>query len=147
MEQKQIQEGDVIEVKKQCTFYVKFPDFLEIDSFFIEKTTLPKLKNLKKWDNIKIELCDVSNPSAAKSVNNLIDLCKRKKRKLFKNDLFDFEIRYIDSSGDECDKWIIKVKDIISIDFGSLNYSDDKLNKIIIVLKPSKCIYEIIKKY
>jgi hypothetical protein len=128
-------------------FVVEFPEHFNMPPYFIQSATKPRLINRKwwrgnKWENIEIRTLDPIGPSMTSAVVEFIDYCELNKPGLFsKNrELFEFTIKALDPTGVEVEKWVIGVKNLISVDFGKFDYTSKELQVIKILLEPSYCI-------
>lgn len=117
------------EPKRNNRFIVLFDKSINLPSWSVQKINKPKFTN-NEWDNIKIDFIDPIGPSTS---SKLFELCKTK------NKDFTFEIISLDPTGVEIEKWLIVVENILTINFGDLDYSDDDIQKPYIVIKPSSC--------
>ena len=132
------------EPKRNNLFTVEFPDEFGIESFLVKKINRPKLVLLNdryEWENFNIEFYDTIGLSMSKSMIKLIQFCADKKSILNNNrPLFNFSIKSLDPTGVEIEEWVIEVEDLLKVDFGDCDYSDDGLQIVSIVLKPFDCI-------
>lgn len=154
------------EPKRNNRFIVEFPTELGIESFLVQSVTRPKIKinsvevpymnttfNVSGkyvWENIEIAFIDVFGPNTTQQIMNMVLHCKKQKANFIKEELegnadfrkrilFTFQIKSLDPTGVEVDKWTIDVEELISVDFGNNNYSDDSLQIITVKLKPHSC--------
>lgn len=128
------------EPKRDNRFVVEFPESFEIAPWIIQSITMPKLTN-DKWENIELSMMDPIGPSASKSTIKLIDFCKKNKPGFFKKNknLFTISISLLDATGVGVEKWTIDIKELISVDFGNLDYREATLKTVKIILKPGDC--------
>lgn len=126
----------IYEPKSINRFIVEFPEEFNILQESILKINKPKFKN-NKWKNIKIELIDFIGPSTSKGLYSIIKLVKNN---IDQKILFNIIIKSLDPVGSITEEWKIEVEKIKIINFGDLDYENDKFLKIYIVLKPSNCI-------
>jgi len=136
------------EPKRNCRFYVEFPEEFNIESFVVRSATKPKLKN-GEWQDIEITFMDlVGPPSTAHRIMNLVNVCIiRKSKQSFVEKflcipLLKIEMKSLDPTGVEIEKWIVDIGKIISVDFGNFDYGSDDIQKIKIVLRPTDCKLE-----
>lgn len=128
------------EPKRNNRFVVEFPKEFDIESFVIQSITKPKWNN-GKWDNIEIAMLDLIDPSTSHRVMKLIDLKNKIKTGFFskRKNLFSLYLKSLDPTGAEIEEWVIDVQDLIYVDFGNLNYGNDGIPSIKLVLKVSNC--------
>ena len=91
---------------------------------------MPKIIN-NKWQNIELTIKSVIGPSSNQKIyHNLI-----------KNKNFEITIENLDPTGVPTQRWTCYIKKVISVDFGGLvDYSNDGIQEIKIVLKTKNCI-------
>jgi len=114
------------EPKRLNRFTIVFPDYCNIESYVVQRIKMPKLKPIKKgkvvyyaWTNMEIRLIEIIGRSASAV---LIEAFANKPV----SQLFTFEIHHLDPCGVIIDTWTV-TSDILSIDFGNLDYADDNL--------------------
>jgi len=124
------------EMKKNASFFVEFPEQFNIREWSLIKINKPKFKN-GKWENIKMVFVDPIGPSTSESLFEVIRYLKEKDRK---NEffLFNIAINSLDPTGVVIERWVINVADVY-IDFGDLNYKNDKIQKVRMIVKPFDC--------
>jgi hypothetical protein len=131
------------EPKRKNRFKVEFPNYFEIESFVVQKISKPKLNFINNdyiWENIEIELIDLIGPSTSRGIMNLIEHCQL----VHKEDneqkiLFNFLITDLDPVGAEVQVWIVDVKELVSVEFGTNNYEDGDVQICKILIKPQRC--------
>ncbi len=139
------------EPKRNNRFIVEFPEQFNIEPYVIQSTTKPRLTFTQKtfnlfniwkystvkstWSNIEMTLFDPIGPSSSAAVVDLIKFCDVNQG----DTLFSFTIKALDPTGIEVETWTIDVDSLVSVDFGSYDYSKDGLQKITMILKPSDC--------
>ncbi len=135
-----------VEPKRDSRFIVEFPTEFNIESWCIQGATKPLWVN-GEWQNIEIELIDPIGPSMSVAIVSLMEFFKKNKPGLFskKKSLFSINIKSLDPTGVEVEKWTIGIEKLISVDFGSFHYGSDDIQKISIILKPSDCILKDLK--
>lgn len=151
-----IRDMKYFEPKRNNRFIVRFPSEFGIEPLTVQKINRPKINFKPKelnimnqtqfissnfeWSNFEIELIDFIGPSTSSGVYNLIDFCQDHiKYNVIEDFLFSFSIEALDPVGVVIEKWIIYVKELLEVDFGNYDYSDDSLQKIKITLKPFDC--------
>jgi len=114
------------EPKRLNRFTIVFPDYCNIESYVVQRIKMPKLKPIKKgkvvyyaWTNMEIRLIEIIGRSASAV---LIESFANKPV----SQLFTFEIHHLDPCGVIIDTWTV-TSDILSVDFGNLDYADDNL--------------------
>lgn len=125
---------------KRNYFIVEFPEELNIEPYLIDKINKPKFINYK-WQNIEISFIDLIGPSTSKIIYNAINFFKIQKfKKSFP--LFSFNISMLDPVGEVIEKWVINVKEVVSVDFGDFSHSDskNKIQYIKMIIQPSDCV-------
>lgn len=129
-----------IDIKRDNRFIVEFPKEFGIESYFIQGTTKPMWIN-GEWQNIQIEFIDPIGPSMSVAIVSLMEFFKKNKPGFFskKRSLFSINIKALDPTGVEVEKWTIGIEKLISVDFGSYHYGNDDIQKISLILKPSDC--------
>jgi len=54
--------------------------------------------------------------------------------------LFNIKIKSLNPTGDKVEEWVVNVEEVLTINFGELDYGDDKIQQPYLVLKPLDCI-------
>jgi len=126
------------EPKRQNRFYVKFPEEINIESWFIQKINKPKYHITEnKWENIQVTFLDPIGSSTSQRIHELI------KNQFFINKetkpIFIFDIIAVDPTGLDVEDWEIGVEEVLYIDFGNLDYSIDEISEISMWVKPQYC--------
>ena len=116
------------EIKVTNRYLVEFPKEFNIDSWCIQKISKPKFTD-GKWENIRMEFIDIISPSISKTLFNNLNKC-------------DFQIKIIslDQTMKSIEEWVIQVEKILTVDFGELNYNNQEIQKIFLIVKPVNCI-------
>ncbi len=133
------------EPKRKNRFKVDFPNYFEIESFVVQKISKPKLNFINNdyvWENIEIELIDLIAPSTSRGIMNLIEHCQlvhKNKEDSEQKILFNFLITDLDPVGEEVQVWIIDVKELVSVEFGTNNYKEEGIQMCKILIKPQRC--------
>lgn len=129
-----------IEPKTNHRFVVEFPMELNIESYWVQSISKPKMVN-GKWENITITFIDLIGPSTSDTIFKLIGYCKKKKPGIFskKRPLFSIKIKSLDPTGFELEAWTINIEKLIAVDFGDYDYGSDDIQTIQVVLKPLDC--------
>lgn len=123
------------EPKKNNRFIVEFPIEVDIDKCFIKSINKPKYHN-NTWQDIRIDFYDPIDPSTSKRLFNIIDKLRINNLKI----LNSFKINTLDPTGVTIEQWVIYVDEILMIDFGKFDYSDDGNPTPYMIIKPSNCI-------
>lgn len=123
------------EPKKTNRWLVKFPEEFEIPEYTLKSITKPKYIN-GKWDDIRITFNAIANKQLEIGLKKMIYT----QGKTNINWTFKFTIEDLDPTGVVIGKWEIKVDEVVSIDFGGeLTYHDDKIQEIVLIVKPYDC--------
>jgi len=121
------------EPKRKNRFIITFPKEYDIDSWIVNTSTMPKYTN-DKWENMEITFKD---PIGYSTSERLYKLVVTKDKSTI---LTQFTIDMLDPTGVLVEKWLIGIQEIISIDFGDLDYSNTDMLNPKIIIKPSYCI-------
>jgi hypothetical protein len=116
------------EPKRENRFLVRLPKELNIDEWRIGKSDLPKRIN-GEWAEITMEFTDLIGFPLSEKLLNFI---KGDNKEL------TFSIECIDPTGWVVETWLIKSK-AISVDFGTVDHSSDKLLTPKLTVKPEMC--------
>jgi hypothetical protein len=126
------------EPKRNNLFLVEFPKQFNLKSWTIQKINKPNYTN-NKWENIKIEFIDtIAAPSASQSLFKIVEFLKTNE-----NDskiLFEIKINSLDPTGVAIDEWVVYVKNVPTINFGELDYSNDELQTPFLIVEPLNCV-------
>lgn len=125
------------EPKRNSRFLVEFPEQFNIQQWSIQKINKPKFSE-GKWENIKIEFIDPIAPSTSQSLFKIVEFLKTNVND--SKTLFDVKIKSLDSTGVEVEEWVVNVEKVLTINFGELDYGDDKIQQPYLILKPLNCI-------
>jgi len=125
------------EPKMNNRFLVEFPEQFNFQRWSIQKTNKPKFTN-GKWENIKIEFIDPIAPSTSQSLFKIVEFLKTNVND--SKTLFSIKIKSLDPTGVEVEEWVVNVKKVLTINFGELDYGDDKIQQPYLILKPLDCI-------
>ena len=147
------------EPKRKNRFILRFPSSLGINEWYVISAARPNAKIASteipflntstyvagrfNWEEIKVTFKDPIGPSAsqalmewfrlhAESVTGRMGYSSGYKK--------DIELEMLDPTGVVVEKWILQGTFITSLDFGSLEYSDDKLADISCSLRMDRCI-------
>lgn len=129
---------EFIELKKTGRFSVKFPEQFNIEDWTIIKINKPKFHE-GKWENITVEFIDPVEPSVSKSLLKIVEFLKTAKTNNDKT-LFVVRIKSMDTIGKEIEEWIVSVENVLTINFGELNYGIDEIQKPYLTFKPLNCV-------
>jgi len=128
----------VYEPKRNNRWILTLPEETGIQSWVVSKTSRPSFRVVEKkflgitfckkivWDSISIEFLDPIGPSTTHLIMNNINPLKR----------FDYTLEMLDPTGITVEKWEIKKCLVKTIDFCELNYGNDGLAKIKMVIQP-----------
>ncbi len=130
-------KSQVYEPKTNNRFLVEFPEQYNIPSWVIQKINKPKFTN-GEWENIRVEFIDLIKPSTSQSLFKIISFLKTNKND--NSTLFEINIKMLDSIGVEVEKWTIYVEKVLTINFGDLNYGDNQIQELYLIIKPLDCV-------
>jgi hypothetical protein len=125
------------EPKRNDRFLVEFPEQFNVQQWSIQKINKPKFTD-GKWENIKVEFIDPIAPSTSQSLFKIVEFLK-----INVNDskiLFNIKIKSLDPTGVGVEEWVIDVEKVLTINFGELDYGDDKIQQPYLILKPLNCV-------
>ena len=125
------------EPKRNNRFLVEFPEQFNVHQLSIQKINKPKFTD-GKWENIKVEFIDLIAPSTSQSLFKIVEFLK-----INVNDskiLFNIKIKSLDPTGVGVEEWVIDVEKVLTINFGELDYGDDKIQQPYLILKPLNCV-------
>ena len=125
------------EPKRNNRFLVEFPEQFNVQQWGVQKINKPKFSD-GKWENIKIEFIDPIAPSTSQSLFKIVEFLKTNVND--SKTLFDVKIKSLDPTGVEVEEWVVNVEKVLTINFGELDYSDDKIQQPYLILKPLDCI-------
>lgn len=128
------------EAKVANRFVVEFPKELGIQEWTISGISNPHFVN-NKWEDIRIQFIDVVGLMSP--ITALYKLTKMKKKWLSRKPLFTFNIKLVDPTGVEIERWEISTKSIKEVDFGSLDYNYDKFIRLSLLLEPKDCVLKV----
>lgn len=147
------------EPKRKNRFILRFPSSLGINEWYVTSAARPNAKinsteipflntstyvaGRFNWEELKVTFKDPIGPSAsqalmewfrlhAESVTGRMGYAAGYKK--------DIELEMLDPTGVVVEKWILQGTFLTSLDFGSLDYSDDKLADINCSLRMDRCI-------
>jgi hypothetical protein len=129
-------EKTTYEAKRNNRFVVDFQGLFNIQNWSVTKINKPKFTN-GEWENIRIDFIDPIAPSTSQCLFKIVNFLKTNL-----NDseiLFNIKIKSLDSTGAEVEEWIIDIEEVLSVNFGDLNYGDDNRQQPYLVLKPLNC--------
>jgi hypothetical protein len=55
---------------------------------------------------------------------------------------FEFKINSLDSTGGVVEQWVIRVENVLTINFGELDYKNDSFQELTLTVKPLDCVLE-----
>lgn len=122
-----------MELKIKNRFWLEFPENSKIPTYLVQKIS-PIKKTNKNWDNITITFID--NYETCKLLYNWL------KEISFdgKDCLFELKLVMADKNGAAKETWLIKIEEVISIEYFVLSYTNSKLSMPKLILKPSNYI-------
>ena len=147
------------EPKRQNRFILRFPSSMGINEWYVTSTKRPSAKITSTeipflntstyvagrftWDEMTVTFKDPIGPSAsqalmewfrlhAESVTGRMGYAAGYKK--------DIELEMLDPTGVVVEKWIIQGTFLTSLDFGSLDYSQDAIASITCNLRMDRCI-------
>ena len=123
------------EPKKENRFVITFPKPFEIPEYVIHKCSRP-VYNQGKWSDIMFSMHDAIEPSTTRALVDGI----RELRKM-DDPILIIDISLLDPVGQTIEKWLVKGT-IETINFGTLDYSSDKLLEINVHFKVNTAILE-----
>lgn len=106
--------------------------------YAVSKADKPKFIN-QRWANIKIDFFDFIAPSTSQRLQEII-LFLKKDIKSEKEGLFTIKLKTTDPTAEVIELWDVYVDEVVEINFGTLDYSNDELQKPYIIIKPKNCI-------
>lgn len=125
------------EPKMNNKFLVEFPEEFNVQPWSVQKTNKPKFTD-GKWEDIKIEFTDPIAPSTSQSLFNIVYFLKTNVTD--SKTLFSIKIKQLDPTDVVIEEWIVNVEKVLTINFGELDYDDDKMQKPFLILTPLDCI-------
>jgi hypothetical protein len=125
------------EPKRNNRFIVEFPEEFNITTFTVQKVSHIKFE-YGSWNDIKITFVDPISLSSSRGLLKIIDFINTTPQKK-DNALFKIKIKLLEATGKEIECWNIIVKEVLSIDLGGFDYSDDGLKQPKILLRPLSC--------
>ena len=123
-----------LEIKRNNRFLLIFPEEFEIPSYLVQKISNP-IFNGAEWGEIKIEFIDPIGPSTTKSLIKMLSILQKETLKKA-SILFEFQIQMLDPANDITEAWAFSVKQMPKIDLGKLDYSNGKIRKPKMIIKP-----------
>jgi hypothetical protein len=147
------------EPKRKNRFIVTFPDFLGINSWYVESASRPSIditkKEIKflntetyvsgqfKWNEITIKFRDPIGPSASQAVMEWVRLHAESVTGRmgyaagYKQQII---LEMLDPTGVAVEKWILEGCLITKAAFGEVSYTADDLAMVDITIQPDRCI-------
>lgn len=125
------------EPKRNNRFLVELPEQFNVQQWSIQKINKPKFTD-GKWENIIIEFIDTIAPSTSQSLFKIVEFLKTNVS--VSKTLFSIKIKSLDPTGAEVEEWVVNVEKVLTINFGELDYGDDKIQQPYLILKPLDCI-------
>lgn len=118
------------EPKLKNRFLIRFSENFGFKDWTFTKTNRPIITNTGNrfvWNEINLILYDTINPSASECVMKLIE----------NNKPFDYFMDILDPTGVVIEKWKICGCVITYVNFGELDYSNNSLAEISMIIKPT----------
>jgi hypothetical protein len=147
------------EPKRKNRFIVTFPDFLGINSWYVESASRPTIditkKEIKflntetyvsgqfKWNEITIKFRDPIGPSASQAVMEWVRLHAESVTGRmgyaagYKQQII---LEMLDPTGVAVEKWILEGCLITKASFGDVGYTGDDLAMVDLTIQPDRCI-------
>jgi len=116
------------EPKRENRILVRLPEKLNIQEWIPSSADLPKYIN-GEWAEISISFKDIIGQSVSERLSDLIT---------DENKELVYMIEVLDSTGWVVEIWYIK-SNVVAVDFGTADYSSDKLLTPKITVKPETC--------
>lgn len=126
------------EPKRINRFIVEFPEIFDVSYYAVSKADKPKFIN-QSWSNIKIEFFDFIAPSTSQRLQDII-LFLKQDVKSEEEGLFTIKLKTTDPVGEVIELWDVYVDEVVEINFGALDYSNDEMQKPYIIIKPKNCV-------
>lgn len=124
--------SSLVEMKRTRLFTIEYPEILGLNNSTTttHKASRPKY-NFKRdeWADMNFVLYDLILPSTSKSIMDGLSALKIKSDKTI-----TINICILDPSGVTIEKWNV-IGEILEVDFGGLDYSEDKLLNVNINFK------------
>jgi hypothetical protein len=140
MEKKEILptlKGVNLGLKKVNRFAVEFPEKFNIKLWSVTSSDKPRFTN-DEWENIKITFNDFIEPSTSQALFRVVNFLKTNKDVV----KFEFKINSLDPTGVVVEQWLVRVKNVLTINFGELDYKKDSFQELTLIVKPLDCILE-----
>jgi hypothetical protein len=129
------------EPKRKNRFIVEFPKEFELEPWLVNNIDRPKYVNYK-WEEMEVTFKDPICNSSSEALFKLIKFVETFKDHQV-SPLFLFYITMLDPTGVAVEKWEIAVEELISINFGDLDYGSDECQEPKMIIKPAYCTYII----
>jgi hypothetical protein len=115
----------------QSRFIIRFPKEFGIKEYLVQKMSPLKYNFATGWEDITISMIDIIAEKITKCFSeNIIKTIEGR-----------ITLEKLDPTGVCVEKIHIDSK-FIDVDFGKFNYASDKLNKIVVKIKPVRVIVE-----
>jgi hypothetical protein len=147
------------EPKRNNRFIVRFPSSLGINEWFVETAKRPNLKITStpipflntstyvagrfEWQEINVTFRDPIGPSASQALMEWVRLCAESvtgRMGYAAGYKKNVDLEMLDPTGVVVEKWILEGCFLTSVDFGSLDYSSDKIATVNTNLRMDRCI-------
>ncbi len=130
-------KGVNLEFKKVNRFTVEFPEDFGVKIWSVTSSDKPRFSD-GEWENIKVTFHDFIEPSTSQALFRVVKFLKTNKDVV----KFEFKINSLDPTGVVVEQWVIRVKNVLTINFGELDYKNDSFQELTLILKPLDCILE-----
>lgn len=139
------------EPKKSNRWIVRFPKSFNLESWVVSETELPSVTlsgGTIEMVPINFKFIDLIDSSTTKQLSKIIRAAGSTSiSNKYKNnedielyntlkDGFDYQLECLDNNGKSIEKWEILGCEIVSVNFGDLDYANDNIIKCAMVVKP-----------
>lgn len=104
-------------------------DISDLPAYLIKECSRPSFSlrdGVKSWDHISIRLYDAIYPSGSGAVM----------KKLQSGHIWNFNIKILGPVGDVVEVWEVKNAEVISVDFSELDWSNEEVATVRVLLRP-----------
>lgn len=110
-------------------FIVSFPIDFNILSWNVKSIVMPVIER-RKCSNTVVVFRKFISPLTSKTISDMIH-----------NKNFEISVALLDNTGKTVETWNIKIKKVVSVDFGGeMDYSIDSISEIKVVFETKDCI-------
>lgn len=147
------------EPKKQNRFILRFPSSLGINEWFVQSASRPQIqvKDVEipflntstyvagrfTWQTIQVTFRDPIGPSASQALMEWVRLCAESvtgRMGYAAGYKKDVDLEMLDPTGVVVEKWILYGTFLTTVNFGTLDYSQDGLATIQGTLRMDRCV-------